>query len=471
MSYYTSIFNDRFKNSYVIGYWPDLVKSNTKSDFIIIKVFKYFRSTIYHYLLKRKWKKLYNKLGITEFYDYQKLKKTISKNEIHKIKKNARKNFADIKEKKDIFKISLDNLKVGDLIYDTYIRFRNEPTVDIKDQFLYDIIERSYIFFKSFKNLIQSQNIKDLYFPYSSYVVHGIPSRLALTLNKKVYTDGNYQYNKKLSKSDFRHVENINSLKKIFNKLKKKSKKKSIAKKSIQNFFYRKDLKSTKTLYNYMNLNSYNSNYELKNKKLEYEIVIFLPNFFESQREWGKIIFNDFYEWIVFTLDYFKKNDVKVALKPHPNIYSLHPENKKVIEQLKNKYPNFTWLNPKYPNKEIFKKKKLAISPWGSVLWELAYFNIPSISIGDNPGKKYNLSFNPSNVSEYKCLLKDFKKLKSLVKKKDIYEFIYVYMLNNNDSYKSIARQIELKKVDFSTSKGLEIFLRKFKYYEKNKIK
>ena len=42
----------------------------------------------------------------------------------------------------------------------------------------------------SFKNLIQSKNIKDLYFPFSTYVVHGIPSRLGIKLNKTVYTDG-----------------------------------------------------------------------------------------------------------------------------------------------------------------------------------------------------------------------------------------------------------------------------------------
>ena len=111
------------------------------------------------------------------------------------------------------------------MIYDTYIRFRNEPTVDLNDKFLYDIIARSGILIKGFKNLIQSKKVKDLYFPYSSYVVHGIPARLAVRLNRKVYTDGNYQYNKKLSKNDLRHVENVNEFKKIFSNLNQKSKK------------------------------------------------------------------------------------------------------------------------------------------------------------------------------------------------------------------------------------------------------
>ncbi len=471
LSYFTCIANERFKDCYLIGYWPDVINTNQKSYFFIFRLLKFLRSNIFHYLLKKKWKKLYSKLNIQEFYDYRSLKNMISNNEIQKIEKETKDIYKKINRKEDILKIKIDNLHVGDLIYDTYIRFRNEATVDLNDKFIYEIIKRSGIFIKSFKNLIQSKKIKDLYFPYSSYVVHGIPSRLAIKLNKHVYTDGNYQYNKKLSKSDLRHVENVNNLKKIFRNLKQKSKKKTIAKKLIQNFFYSKNIKSTKALYNYMNSNSYNSKYDLKNIDSKYEIVIFLPNFFESQREWGKIIFNDFYEWIIFTLNYFQKMNVKVALKPHPNIFSLHPENKKIIEILKNKYKNFIWIDPKYPNKEIFKKIKLAISPWGSVLWELAYFNIASISIGDNPGKQYNLSLNPRNILEYKYLLKNYKKLKNVTKKENIYEFIYVYMLNNNDAYQSIARQIELKKIDFTFSNGLENFIRKFKYYEKKNKK
>ena len=39
-------------------------------------------------------------------------------------------------------------------------------------------------------------------------------------------------------------------------------------------------------------------------------------------------------------------------------------------------------------------------------------------------------------------------------------------MLNNNDAYKSIARNIELKKIDLTVSNGLEEFIKRFKRYE-----
>ena len=187
----------------------------------------------------------------------------------------------------------------------------------------------------------------------------------------------------------------------------------------------------------------------------------------------GKIIFNDFFEWIIFTLDYFKKNNIKVVLKPHQILILFIQKIKKIIEYLKKKYNNFIFLDPKYPNKKIFKKLKLAISPWGSVIWELAYFNIPCISIGDNPGKVYNLSLIPKNIKEYRYFLDNYKKVWKNIKKEKIYEFIYVYMLNNNDTYSNSARKMNLKKVDLTNTEGLKIFVEKFKQMklDKNSLK
>ena len=98
------------------------------------------------------------------------------------------------------------------------------------------------------------------------------------------------------------------------------------------------------------------------------------------------------------------------------------------------------------PNKEIFKNIKFGISPLGIVLWELAYFNINCLSIGDHPGKHFNISFIPKNLKHYKYYLDNYDKLKNTVSKKEIYEFIYVHLINNIDHYKNFAREIELKK-------------------------
>ncbi len=464
LAYYLATYDQMLKNYDIIAYWTDdTIHTERKSKNFYIRIYREVRSTIFHFLLKRKWLKLYSSLGVKTFFDYNEIKKNISHEKQKKLDKKSFKIFSKLRNKKEVLNIKIDKIQCGDLIYDTYLTFRNEPTVDIKDSFLLKVISRSHTLKYGLESFIKQRKINHFFLPFSSYIIHGIPAKVALDNNICVYTDGNYQYNKKLTKTDFRHVENIDNFKKIFSTLKNKNKKLIFAKHLVQDHFRESDNKYEKRLYNYMDFNPYGKNTHKNEKK--YDIIIFLPHFFETQREWGKIIFNDFYEWINFTLNFYNKSIYKVAIKLHPNTYSINPESLGVVNELKTKYPNFVWLDSKYSNLEIFKKVKFAISPWGSVLWELAYFGIKSVCIGDYPGKKYNLSYLPKNKKHYEFFLKNFKKLKkNRVNRNKIFEFIYVYMVNNNDAYDNLARKIEMKKIDFTHSKSLQIVLKKLNF-------
>lgn len=470
LSYYCCIFEERLQNCELIAYWPDVMKSETKKSSRYLNFFFKFRSNLFHYFLKRKWQKLYSRLGVRKFYSFSEILSILSEEEKNKIKNNSINIFKKLKTKNNVLNIKLRNILLGDLIYDTYLRSTSNFTLNINDPILLKIIKNSEILITGIKKLILQENIKTLYLPYGSYIAHGAVARLGVSLNKTVYTSGNYQYNKKLSKNDLRHCENIHKFRNIFNNLKNKNKRIKKSKNLVKDFFFSKSHRNIKELYPYMDYSSFRRKHKYDKNRKKYDIAIFLPNFFETQREWGKIIFNDFYEWIIFTLDFFKRRNINIAIKPHPNSYTIHKENIELIKKLKKKYKQFNWLNSNTANRDIFNQIKLAISPWGSVLWELAYFKIPSISIGDNPGKQYNLSYIPKNKKEYFDLLKNYKKLKCNVSRLKIYEFIYIYMLNNNDAYPTLARKIQLKKIDLTHSYGLKIFIEKFKKIRKKNI-
>ena len=40
-------------------------------------------------------------------------------------------------------------------------------------------------------------------------------------------------------------------------------------------------------------------------------------------------------------------------------------------------------------------------------------------------------------------------------------------MINNNDSFKNIARKIDLRSIDLNVSSGLDTFIKKFKKHKK----
>tara|TARA_B100000575_G_C22891547_1_gene518829 strand:- start:137 stop:790 length:654 start_codon:yes stop_codon:yes gene_type:complete len=217
-----------------------------------------------------------------------------------------------------------------------------------------------------------------------------------------------------------------------------------------------------------MNVDPFKKN--KKKLKKNYDGVIFLPNFFESQREWGKLVFPDFYEWIKFTCDFIYKNNLNIAIKPHPNIYyERNNETVEIVRLLKQKYNKIDWIDPSISNFEIFKKIKSGISPWGTILWELAYFNIHPISAGEHPACKYNIGFEPRSINEYKRILLSINKLK--VKKritKRILQFCYMYYIHNHDSFKTTARTIKLNKIDFKNSSSLKKFIEIYKSKKNN---
>ena len=226
----------------------------------------------------------------------------------------------------------------------------------------------------------------------------------------------------------------------------------------IENYF---DKNTKNSIYPYLKNNPYFKKNNSKFKNLDG--VIFLPNFFEAQREWGGIIYNDFYEWILNTIELLNKSKLRFMIKPHPNINSINKESKIVIDKIKKKYPKLNWLNPNESNYKIFKSIKFGISMWGSVLWELAYFKKIAIAGGSHPGKYYDFVHTPKNIKEYEKLILNMKKIKQKkYKVSDIYEYVYMYMLRNNDAFKNNARDMNLKKINWENSNSLDVFLKRY---------
>ena len=455
---------ERLKNYNIYGFWPYFINLTKKRNF---EKFHRFKTKIFYKFLKKKFLKIYHSFNFLKIWELDELKnKYISKKEDREIINKSNKIYKKIHNKKEILSLKIENIYCGDLIYDSYVRFRNEPTPDINDKFLKEIIYLSILAIRCYKKLQKTYQFKYFYTSYASYIQYGLLVRVLLRSGVKVFSGSTLsQYNKALSKKDYFHVDNYRKFQKIF-KEKTDKKKKILEGKNFVNKIFFQDRSNLK-FKDYMILNPYNK----KNKSinLKFDGVIFLPNFFESQREWGYLIFTDFYEWINYTCDLILKNNLNIALKPHPNIYNINKESFKVVEELKKKYKNINWISPHISNHELFKSVKFGISPWGTVLWEMAYFGINAISAGDHPAIKYNLGFNPRSRKEYKKILLSASKFKRYkVNKNKIYEYCYMYYINNNDAFNSIARKIQLYDIKFESSSSLLKFINKMNSYEKN---
>jgi len=459
LAYYKTLLSEDFFSSYhPIGLWPYFQRPVRRRYFaleFLHEVYNRLFDTIIFY----KWKKLYKAIGIQTF---EKINIPLFAKRKFQINK-----FKHFLNKKNFFNFNIKGINIGDILYDTYLRFRVQPTLLMKDYFLHKLIICSNLILLKLDKLYKKYQFKIFFTSFTTYIHHGLPVRFFLKKKVKVFSGQNTsQYNKKISKNDTRHSEDFSQYKNKKDIIKKNKKFLHFSQLDL-NYRFSKIVK--KSYFSYMGTDPYNlkKNSNLNLKILdEIDGVMFLQDFYDSPHCWGKLAFDDFYIWTLYTLNIIKKYKLKIAIKPHPNSWHNSVDSIIIYERLKKKYPDIIWLDKNFPNKIIFKKIKFGISGNGTVLFELAYHGIKALSCGVYPGIDFNFTIHADNKYQYRYNLLNVKKIKKPnYTKKDLLIYNYLYYHYNMDSYENTARNIDLKSIDFSTSKGLEEFVGKYENY------
>ena len=371
-----------------------------------------------------------------------------------------KKKLSKVKSKKDIHNLKFKGIKIGDLLYDTYLRYKNVPTININDSFLIEIYAKILFSYPLLKQLKNSYKIEYFFTNQLSYIHHGLPSRFFVNNKIKVkYFGGKAAYLSDHKLKNYWHSHDFRNFPKIFKKLKDKKNKIKSAKKLLEKKFSGKIIPQENFILK-------ESAYKNKNEKLKNFLgVIFLHCFVDAPTGRGNCLFNDFYEWTDETLSFFEKNNLSkyIAIKPHPNSRDIS-----IATELKfkKKYQNFIWLNKKTSNKSIFKKKpKFGISVLGSVLPEIAYHGIFCISASTHPSMAYNFVYRPKTKKDYFQKLIEISNSKNRAKiksKNKIYEYIYCDYIKD-DNKELLARKMKLKDLNFTKSNVLQQFINKTK--------
>ena len=130
----------------------------------------------------RKLKKIYNSFnafkGLFELdFKYSKKEKEQYVKILEKICNN----------KKKLISYKIDDIVVGDLIYDTYMRTTFKPTADLKSPEFINLFIRSHKIFYEIKKYFNRYNVVAVIPSHTFYVPYGIIMRFALNKNIPVY--------------------------------------------------------------------------------------------------------------------------------------------------------------------------------------------------------------------------------------------------------------------------------------------
>lgn len=364
------------------------------------------------------------------------------------------------KSKFKINKYKIDNVKIGDLIYDSYLFQTRNSSLDFEDPRLKEIFIEANKIYYSCKKYFKKNKVEFLIPSHVCYIPYGIITRIALKNNSKVYKVKCENWanaffrllkvdkNAKLDEQPYYHY------KRVFNKFKISDKKKFliIGKKILNKRLsggYDQNLP-------YMKINQFRkSKNKLSNKYFSKKpkIIIFSHCFYDNPHRFRKLYFNDFYEQIKYILDLsLKLNKYEWYYKPHPNElfgnFNIH-------NFFKKNYSHVNFLDKNTSHRNIIAlKPELVITNHGTIAHEYASFKIPVVNTGDNPHINYKFCLHAKSKTELNKILHkvSFYKKKINYDKNEIYEFLYMHY----EHFPNLFNRKNLIKDNFFVKKHIE---------------
>tara|TARA_A100001011_G_scaffold300224_1_gene313522 strand:- start:31299 stop:32903 length:1605 start_codon:yes stop_codon:yes gene_type:complete len=445
-----------------------LKKTNKKTPIIMVDLFPWYPSIyLWSYMTNLLSKKINGKIKFYYFDFYQStagksiffIKKLI---DIYKSfnaskglteydfiyldtdKQKYEKQFKKIKTKKELVNYKRYGLKIGELIYDSYVRTTLEPTVNLQDLRLKKIFFRSLKIFDEVQSYIRKNNVQCVIPSHLCYMSYGIICKIALSKKIpviKIRSDKGGQVGFRLLK-----VDKYNLNEPEFYNYKKNFAKMSISKKKKGILLGKKILEGRLSgefdkYLPYVDQSQFHKkklikkNINFKNIKKE-KIIVFPHCFYDYPHRFRSMIFPDFYEHAIYFMEMSKVlNQYEWYYKPHPHSLPGHVNIHKILLK---KYPNIISLNKKISHRELIKlNPKCVITNHGSVAHEYAAFNIPTINTGDNHHINYKFCINVRTKNELNKIMNNLdyytKKLK--INKKEIYEFMYMNFYYSTNLY------------------------------------
>jgi hypothetical protein len=381
----------------------------------------------------------------------------------------------DIKNKlvnpNDVLQITIDEIQIGDLIYDTYLRYFHKPTLENINTEILLLIEIALNIYFNFINLLEKYKIKIMLNIYTSYIDHGITSRICIKKGITVYTLGSYSYVIQEATRKFPYHQ-INHTK--FEPSKMLSDKQlALAEEKLALRF--KGFIDGAT--SYMRQTAFadlplDNSLRLKFSQKARNIVIYVHEFYDSPHINRKLLFPDLYQFLKQTLNALVDlKNTNVFVKLHPNGM---PGSREIAIEMVTHFnaEHFHILDEAVSNLHIIDlKPTLVATARGTVGVEMAYFGIPTVALFDNMYANFDFVHTCMNTESYFSILRGNELPKVNFNRKNINSFYYQAFLEKNvNDDNNILRTLSDFKGDTFSDKYLEYIFKQGYVVKQNQL-
>lgn len=296
--------------------------------------------------------------------------------------------------------LRIDGVQVGDLVIDSYLRFRPRASFQARDRFTRLLLwqacrdlRRATRYFRARRPLLYLTT-------FSTYLEHGIPVRVALLHDVAVRSFGSFtRFGKALACSDWFHTPDARAYKAQFESLDRQAERLAAADEHLNTRLGG----GVDQVMSYMRVSAYRVTSEAV-PPVAGATVVFLHDFYDSLHVYADVVFHDFWTWACFTVDVLTATGTRFFVKPHPNQMLL---SSKALTDLRRRYPDLPLIPSSITNAQLAGAGMArGVTMYGSVAHELAYFGVPSIACARHPHNSFNFCRTARNVGEYEQYLR-----------------------------------------------------------------
>jgi hypothetical protein len=354
----------------------------------------------------------------------------------------------ELRTKWDVLNIEFDGIRVGDVIYDTYLRELEEKTVELDDPRLRTMIFEAARLFCAAREYFSRHKVVAVMPWRTVYLKCGILCRLALARQVPVYLmpyrpafflqalDPNLSTGMCNPTKRFPYYR----YREIFEKLSPEEQAAGRAK-ARASLAERLSGKEDPGVLRGRSAYTAPTTERILPATGTPKILILLHDFCDAVHSFRHMLFADFYEWAKYTFAQAAETEFEWYAKPHPN--SLRSEsknalNRETIAELSAAYPRIRILDGGVSNRQLVQEGiAAAFTVHGTAGHEFAAMGVPVVNAGDNLHVSFDFNLNPRSVEEYARCIAEAGRLHHVVDQAQVEAFYYMhyfYFRENNCS-------------------------------------
>lgn len=334
--------------------------------------------------------------------------------------------------------LKIDGIEVADLLVDSYLRFKPSPEFVAEDPFVRRLVWQALRDVRQANTYFRRIRPRRYLTSYTTYLEHGIPARVAVHNGVDVWAFGSLNcFGKRLTKIDTYGPPDFSGYRAAFEAVAGRQEE-MLA--TAREPLARRLSGGIDAATSYMRQSAYGQmDVELPGG-VGGAVVIFLHDFYDSPHVYPDFVFDDFWQWVCFTIDVLQRSGTNFFLKQHPNQIALSD---KALARLRVKYPDLKWLPAGASNVQLARSGiACGVTGYGTVAHELAYLGVPSIACARHPHHAFDFCRTARTRTEYEDMLNTYELLP--VRKEELQRqalaFYYMHNLYGDDDQRALRQ-------------------------------